>query len=66
MLIKPGSKRRRTQTDIAAARDAQELRDQIERENEERIRELTEQVNEMREESQQNIEYKNVVGEMLS
>lgn len=66
MLIKPGSKRRRTQTEMEAARNAEELRDQIARENEERIRELTQQVEAMKEESLQNIEYKNVVGEMLS
>ena len=41
MLIKHGSKRRRTQAEIAGARNEEELQREVARENEERIRELT-------------------------
>ena len=40
MLLKPGSKRRRSQAEIAMAHDEKELEAQVQHDNEQRIREL--------------------------
>ena len=49
MLIKPGTKRRRTQAEVAMERDADELKESVARENEERIVELTKQLERVKE-----------------
>ena len=66
MLIKPGTKRRRTQAEVAMAKDADDLRDQVSRENEQRIKELSEQLEAAKFNLQEQDEYKNVVNGMVS
>ena len=65
MLIKPGTKRRRTQAEVAMERDADELKESVARENEERIVELTKQLERVKEQSYQTEQYKDVVEEMV-
>jgi hypothetical protein len=53
MLIKPGTKRRRTQAEIAMAKSAEELKEEVARENELHIRELTGQLEQAKKQSRE-------------
>ena len=66
MLIKPGTKRRRTQAEISMAKDAEDLRDQVARENEQCIKELSQQLEAAKFNLQEQDEFKSVVNGMVS
>ena len=66
MLIKPGSKRRRTQADFAMEKDAAELQKKVHKENEEAIEDLQRQLEEMKQEVLDNREAKTVFEDMLN
>ena len=80
MLLKSGTKRRRTQAEVKLARDAEEMKDEIDRENEKKleeqariikeselqIQELTEQLKHAEREVDQNSQYKIVLDQMES
>ena len=65
MLIKPGSKRRRSQAEIAMEKDAAELQRKVNEENEQAIVDLQRELREMRQEVEDSKEAKNVFDTMM-
>ena len=66
MLIKPGSKRRRSQAEIAMEKDAAELQRKVNEENEQAIVDLQRELREMRQEVEDSKEAKNVFDTMMN
>ena len=65
MLLKPGSKRRRSQAEIAMAHDEKELEAQVQHDNEQRIRDLERTLEAREQEVLEVREYKNIIEQMI-
>lgn len=65
MLIKPGTKRRRTHAEIAQEKSAEELNRNVARENDQTIRELTRELERAKRHQNEGETYRDVVEELV-